>query len=155
MRWIGIVLLAGCFLLTASALYFVTAGTIVTLTANVSATDTYTAIETDVDYVGFGNLRKGDISQEQKVCVNNTGTTSVTVTPLLQNSTSWIFNNVQVRKFGGPVNSHVPIGQYNMNLTSGAQGCLWLRLNLNVTTPIYQDIVGSRAEIMMRALPIV
>jgi hypothetical protein len=135
---------------------FVRAGNTFTVEANISASDTYTAIDVDKGAINFGKLKKGEASDYQTITINNTGTSNVFITLELQNYSQNIFNYIYVRKSPGSDSDYVRIGQFNFTLSRNDAQALRLVLNLtNYPSPIYQDINGHRANVLTRAMPLI
>lgn len=109
------------------------------------------------NYLFFGNITKGQKSNETKITVNNTGTVDVTVTPHLLDSTEKIFNYTyfRLRKTSG--GNEVPftkIGQFNFNISKSDNEYFYISLDLTgYPEDIPQAIPDHSTDILFVALP--
>ncbi len=137
---------------------FVGANNQVNVRADILATDTYLEIEVTPNNISFGTISRGESSQPKKVCVNNTGSSDVLVTPRLPNNYSGIFfDYIYVKKYGSSDSTYKSIGQFDVLITKAnpnpEQQCIWFKLDLtNYTDPIYQDFIGHTADIKISAV---
>jgi|SRR3989344_1007378 len=158
MKSVDILLLFGIFLfMLVASVFFVSAGNVVNIHATVPADASYLMVEVSPNSVDFGTVDKNTTSSEEKVCVNNTGTENVSLTPQLPSDYSGkILKNVEIRTFGGPTSSYKKIGLYSVGLNStnppDDQKCMWFRLNLgNYTDPVY--LSEQNEEVTIIAVP--
>ena len=138
------------------SLIIVNAGNTVHVEADVIATDSYLMIEVDNSSISFGKISRGEVSDPQKVCVNNTGTENILVVPKLPSAyKDRIFNNIYIKRYGDSDSTYKVIGEFNVTINNGASRCLWLRLDLSsYDKPIYQDLRGHETDIVINAVPI-
>jgi hypothetical protein len=112
------------------------------------------------DKFSFGNITKGQKSEEYQFYVNNTGTVAITVTPKLTNISEKIFSNLYFReqktKTISGVSTDVPftkIGQYSFNISKPTSGGVksdytYMVLDLtNYNENVSSDIIGHKADI--------
>ena len=114
------------------------------------------------DYLFFGNVSKGDTSDELKVYVNNTGNVDIKVTPQLTNSSEDVFSYLYFRKFktsNGTTVSFTRIGGFSFNITKPASGSsyndeyFYVVLDLtNYNKPVNSPIMGHRANVKFVAV---
>lgn len=154
-----IIFLASVFVFLA----FVQAGNIMTVEVNVFEEVQQPAISIEVpDYLFLGNVSKGQLSDEVRVDVNNTGTSAIVVTPQLDNQIEEILSYLQfrTRKSSSDPSLNIPyrIGEYHLNIsapsTPGGKKAeyFYMRLNLTNYAGQGQDIIGHRADVVFVAV---
>ena len=108
------------------------------------------------DYVFFGNLTKGEQSDELQVTVNNTGNVDLSVTPRLTNSSEKIFNYTYFRLYKTSGGQPVPfskIGNFTFNVNEGSHKYFYMKLDLtDYPEDIPQDMINHQAEITFIAM---
>ncbi len=114
------------------------------------------------DYLFFGNLTKGQKSDEFQVYINNTGNVDINVKPQLTNATEDIFSYLFFRRFKTSNGTAVPftrIGNFSLNITKPASGdtyndeYFYVTLDLtNYTKQINKDMVGHKANVKFIAV---
>lgn len=108
------------------------------------------------DFVFFGNITKGQKSNETQVYVNNTGSYDVIVTPVLADPSEKIFNYTFFRTTKTSNGTEVPftqIGYYNISVSKAARKYFYISLDLtNYTDDIPTDLIGHRSDIIFYAM---
>jgi len=109
------------------------------------------------DRVVFGNISKGQDSDEFKVDINNTGTVDVTVTPQLVDSGETIFSHLYFKRV--LANPLTRIGLYSQNVsapsTQGGSKAAYMYAVLdlrNFTGTISSDMMNHGADIKFMAV---
>lgn len=139
---------------------------VMTVEANIfagSGTNNDSTIRIEVpDYLFFGNVSVGDISDELKVYINNTGSVDVTVTPKLLNRSEEIFSYLNFRKFKTSNGTSVPftrIGDFSFNINKPSGGntyedeYIYMALDLrNYTGVLNQNLIGHKADVKFFAV---
>ncbi|MFA4960056.1 MAG: hypothetical protein WC548_00125 [Candidatus Pacearchaeota archaeon] len=144
-----IFLIFGCF--------FVSADEIMTVEANIFKSVFEPEISIQVpDYLFFGNLTRGEKSEELKVIVNNTGNVDVIITPTLADFDEEFFNYsyFRLRKTSG--NATVPfekIGDFSFSVDESDNEYCYMTLDLtDYQKEIESDLIGYRADIKFIAM---
>ena len=137
-------------------LSFALADNVVHIEADVIARDSYLMIEVDNSSINFGEISRGEVSDPQKVCVNNIGTEDIRITPKLNSSyTDDIFENIYIKRYSTSDSTYTIIGLFNTTVNSANEVCIWLRLDLsNYTDPIYADMLNHNTDVIINAVPI-
>ena len=108
------------------------------------------------DYLFFGNLTRGEKSDEFKVIINNTGNVDVIVTPILTSSDEKIFNYTYFRLRKTSNGTGVPfkrIGDFNFDISKSNDEYFYTILDLvNYPDDIDTDLIGYRSEIKFVAM---
>lgn len=123
--------------------------------ADVKASDSFTAIEVDKNYINFGIVSK-TIARYDTININNTGSEDVNITFELQNYSGKIFEYIYVRKSPGSPSDYLPIKQFSVVVNSDDGNGQDLRFILNLSkypSPIYQD-AHLIANITIKAMPL-
>jgi hypothetical protein len=112
------------------------------------------------DYLFFGNLTRGQKSDEITVRVNNTGNVDVSVNPQLEDTSEKIFSytyfrDQKTKTVNGSI-TDVPftrIGDFYFNITKSGYNDIYTVLNLTgYPEDIPQDMPNHRANIIFWAL---
>lgn len=139
---------------------FVIAGDMMTVEANILKTESNVSIVSIQvpDYISFGDIMRGEKSEELKVYVNNTGTVDLSVTPMLVNSSEKIFNYTYFRstktKNGLPV-PFARIGDFVFNVTQENDAYFYMILDLTYyPEEINEDIIEHQTDIRFLAMSV-
>jgi hypothetical protein len=140
-----------------ASIVLVSAHEIMTVEANVLSSVFEPEISIEVpDYIFFGNLTKGEISEEFKVTVNNTGNVDVTVTPELVNSSEDIFSYTSFRFQKTSNGTAVPftrIGEFSFDVEESDDKYFYMALDLrNYPKEIETEMLAHQAEIRFVAM---
>ena len=109
------------------------------------------------DYIFFGNLTKGEWSDEMLIKVNNTGNVDVEVTPELVNSSEEIFSYTSFRLQKTSNGTQVPLtrlGAFSFDVEKQDDESFYMSLDLrNYPQDIPEDMMGHKSEIRFVAMP--
>ena len=110
------------------------------------------------DFVDFGDVSSGFVSERIRIDIENTGSTSVEVTPRLVNSGDEIFSNLYF--FRRVKDDPEKIGRFSINLdapsTKGGieDDYFYARLDLsNYGRNLESDLLDQRAAVVFWAVP--
>lgn len=112
------------------------------------------------NYTFFGNVTQGEMSDEIKIIVNNTGNVDVTVRPEVFNPNNDVFKHLQLRKRkSGNSSTFYPIGQFAINITKpsseGGVNDDYFYMTLDLTdyeTDVEGDQMGRKALLRFVAM---
>ena len=150
-----------------SSLLYVTAGDTMTVEVDVLAggdnPDPDDEISVQVpDKLDFGEITRGEKSEEFKVYVNNTGTVDITVTPELTDDSEDIFSYLYFRKLktsGGVAVAFSRIGDFSFNITKPSSGSdfndeyFYTQLDLtDYPDEIDSDMLNHQADVKFYAV---
>jgi hypothetical protein len=138
------------------SIVLVNASEIITVKANILASEDYLDIIVNNTNINFGEVSKNHTAERDKVCINNTGTLDLIIeTKILNHSSGDFFNYVYLKEYGSS-NDYVLPDQYNMTIDKGGkQGCIWVIINLtDYPDPIYKDYYDYSVNISIIASPI-
>jgi hypothetical protein len=153
-----VVLLSVSLIMFFSFVFLASADDVMTVEANIFA---YVASVEVPENVFLGNLTKGyqtDLSASDKFKINNTGTTDITVTPELVNSTEVIFSYLY---FGRTISGNFTrIGNYSLDIDQPSEPggkeseSIYMKLDLrNFNGSIEEDMINHNAEVNFIAMP--
>ncbi|MDP1729407.1 MAG: hypothetical protein Q8L27_04350, partial [archaeon] len=136
-----------------SAFAFSISGESMTAEANIFAD----SISIEVpDYIFLGNISKGFANEKVKLYINNTGTTNVTITPKLEDSSEKIFNYTYFARRADDV--FVQIGKFSLNIpkpsTFGGKRDEYCYIRLDLTNYPYSisnDVPAHKSNIIFWA----
>jgi len=107
------------------------------------------------DFVFFGNVSKGKISDRPKIDINNTGNVDVIVKPQLLNSSETIFSHTKFSELAaGPF---IRIGDFSMIINASTTGVrkelMYAQIDLtDFNEDIKSDIIGHKADVRFFAV---
>lgn len=129
-------LLAGLIFIVGFGIVFVH-GSILTIEARIVSNESYIMIEAP-NYIGLGEVIRGQSTDPQKICINNTGTENITVSFSVPSDK--FSNYLFAKKYS--TSNYFLLSDYTQEIKSNnlnpSNTCLWLTLNLtNYNSPIY------------------
>ena len=116
------------------------------------------------DFIDLGNVSKTDlVSKEVKVSINNTGTTAVSIIPIVYDPDEeifkWLFFRTRQRADNESLNIFYKLRDYELSLNKPSPGrkikeYCYMQLNLtNFDGQIREDVIDYQADIIFLAIP--
>lgn len=148
-KFLGLVLFVLIGAVSFSAFAFSTSSDSMTAETNVFAD----SISIEVpDYIFLGNISKGFANNYIKLEMNNSGTTNVIITPLLDDSSEKIFNYTYFAR--RTTDNFVQIGKFSLNITKpssfGGKRDEYCYIKLDLTNYPYSisnDMLSHKSDI--------